>query len=273
LNAIGFQYDRVFMLIDANNKFVSQRTYPKMALIATQIDTNLATLTVSAPGVPTDLTFPLDIQIGDERGVFAATPIEVTVWGDVCQAYEVVTAGPWFSKVLQLDGLRLVRISPDFKRNTDPRYAPNGQTAFSDGYPFLIASQESIDDLNSKLSKPIAMINFRPNIVCRSGGVAFAEDTWRDIIFQSPGSGTVIPMSVVKPCSRCKVPTNDPVTGILDPENQPTRAMQNFRSGSALGLENPKWRKEVFFGQNLDHGSRGEGQISVGDTVRVLTRQ
>jgi uncharacterized protein YcbX len=34
----GFLFDRIFMIIDKESKFVSQRTYPKMALIATAID-------------------------------------------------------------------------------------------------------------------------------------------------------------------------------------------------------------------------------------------
>ena len=33
----GFKYDRLFMLVDSKMKFISQRTFPKMALIEVQI--------------------------------------------------------------------------------------------------------------------------------------------------------------------------------------------------------------------------------------------
>ena len=36
-------------------------------------------------------------------------------------------AASWFSEVLQTSSLRLVRMSPSFKRSTDPLYAPDGQ--------------------------------------------------------------------------------------------------------------------------------------------------
>ena len=61
-------------------------------------------------------------------------------------------------------------------RHLNPKYLPavrdafdhEPQTAFSDGWPFLILSEESIADLNTRLPKgPVqaSARNFRPNIV------------------------------------------------------------------------------------------------------------
>ena len=38
-------------------------------------------------------------------------------------------------------------------RPTDPKYAPGGETSFADGFPFLLATVESLNELNSKIGK------------------------------------------------------------------------------------------------------------------------
>jgi uncharacterized protein YcbX len=35
-------------------------------------------------------------------------------------------------------------------------------TGFADGFPFLLANQSSLDDLNDRLPTPIPMARFRP---------------------------------------------------------------------------------------------------------------
>ena len=85
------------------------------------------------------------------------------------------------------------------------------------------------------------MKNFRPNIVANAFS-PYAEDTWDSVIFES---NPPIAMNVVKPCSRCKMPTVDPSTGVFDPNNEPTRTIKKFRSGRALGFKNEEWAGEV----------------------------
>ena len=48
-------------------------------------------------------------------------------------------------------------------------------------YPFLILSQESLSDLNKRLSSPVAIRNFRPNIVIKGCNKPYEEDTWKKI--------------------------------------------------------------------------------------------
>ena len=81
------------------------------------------------------------------------------------------------------------------------------------------------------------------------------------------------------PCARCKVPTNDPDTGVLSPTNQPTKVMQVCRSGAALGMTNPKLRKHVFFGIHLAltflgnaNGDSGRVEVNCGGAVKALDR-
>jgi uncharacterized protein YcbX len=155
----GFQYDRSFMLIDHENKFISQRTHTKMCFIETSIDMNNKMLIVKAPNMDKTLSISLTNESNMEK-------INVTVWGDICEAFVLdKDICDWFNQCLGTTGLRLVKMADDCVRPTNPQYAPNSQTGFSDGYPFLLASINSLDDLNKRLQKPVSMLNFRPNII------------------------------------------------------------------------------------------------------------
>ncbi|KAM0008907.1 putative molybdenum cofactor sulfurase [Helianthus debilis subsp. tardiflorus] len=47
-------------------------------------------------------------------------------------------------------------------RHVDPNYASGFRVMFSDGYPFLVVSQESLDSLNERLQEPVPINRFRP---------------------------------------------------------------------------------------------------------------
>lgn len=57
----------------------------------------------------------------------------------------------------------------------------NSKTAFADGYPFLIASQRSLEELNRHLDVPISMHRFRPNIVVDGVCDPWEEDFWDEV--------------------------------------------------------------------------------------------
>lgn len=252
----GFCYDRLFMLVDMNNKFTSQRTFPRMSLIELEMYTKKGYMIAKAPGQS-----PCKINLEEPR---ISETLVVDVWGDSCEASEVdEDTSKWFSAFLG-SRVRLVRMTDVFVRKTDPKYAPNGQTGFSDGFPFLLVSNESLVDLNRKLDKPITMANFRPNIVVE-GGRSFEEDSWKCIIINK------LKLNVVKPCSRCQIPTIDPNTGEKDPEGRVSKALKEFRTGKQIGLSNPKWGGDLFFGQNLDHEAYEGILLSVGDSVLTST--
>lgn len=104
----GFLLDRIFMLIDEEGKFVSQRTQPKMALIDVNIDEKSELLTITAPGATSPLTIDLKSQPSSGEKSLACT-----VWGEDCTAYPIPTAGEWFSTYLGVasDHFRLVRMA------------------------------------------------------------------------------------------------------------------------------------------------------------------
>lgn len=234
----GLKYDRQWMLIDEQGQFLSQRKLPKMALIHTQIHANQ--LLVSADGQDT-LFLSLSPAHGDS--------VLSTVWGDTCLAQSVsAVADAWFSRVLNTP-TRLVYLPENVKRGVDVKYANDlDQVSFSDGFPFLIVSENALHQLNHSLEAPIEMIRFRPNLVI-SGCAAYAEDTWRHI---SIGQ---IDFRLPKPCSRCAIPGINPSTATH--EKAPLSALSAQR----------QWQHKIYFGQNALHNQCGT--LQVGDTLRI----
>jgi len=238
LETFGLQHDRRWMVIDTNQHMLTQRQQSRMCLIQVTLATNGILLT--APGI-TDLEVRQPDSI-DKR--------QVTVWKDTCTAYDAGdAAASWLSKFLNVP-CRLVYFPDDEFRAVDPNYAKAGdKTAFSDGFPILLTSIASLDDLNNKIGVPLSMQRFRPNIVV-SGNTAYAEDNWKRIKIGD------ITMRVVKPCSRCIIPSIDPQTA--DRGEQPTRALVQYR----------KKGNKVFFGQNVITDKAGI--ISVGMPIEIL---
>mmetsp|Transcript_33916 Transcript_33916/g.44739 ORF Transcript_33916/g.44739 Transcript_33916/m.44739 type:complete len:332 (+) Transcript_33916:57-1052(+) len=254
----GFKADRQWLVVtEAEGGMVTQRHKSKMALIKPELPSDSSTaLILRAPEMP-DIAVPIVKK--DKR-----SEMDVFVWGahiiGIDQGDEV---GEWLTKFLDSEDepLRLVRFKEGYVRPTDPAFAPGYQTGFADGFPFLCASEASLDDLNARLSGDVPMDRFRPNIVVK-GCKPFAEDSWAKLKIGK------IPMKIVKPCSRCKIPMIDQNTGDKGSESV-TETLQKFRTGEELNLQNPKWKNEVFFGQNVVH-DKNSGRISVGDKVQII---
>jgi uncharacterized protein YcbX len=234
----GLQYDRKWMLIDSEGKFLSQRTLPRMALIKTALTDNA--LRLSASGMP-DLLLPLLPTAGES--------ITTQIWDDQCTAQSVsAEADLWLSRFLK-SGCRLVYQPDDSIRPVDPNYGiVSDQASFSDGFAFLIISENSLTALNQAMQLNLAMSRFRPNLVI-AGCPEYAEDSWREISIAG------IDFRLPKPCSRCLVPTIDPETALTGKE--PLSTLNRLR----------KWHNKVYFGQNALHNQSGE--LSVGDTVLI----
>ena len=78
---------------------------------------------------------------------------------------------------------RLVTMPETTRRRVEPEYAINpdeDHVSFADAYPFLLISEGSLAEVNSRLETPVPMNRFRPNLVV-SDTDAFAEDGWRKI--------------------------------------------------------------------------------------------
>ncbi|TXK46441.1 MOSC domain-containing protein [Pontibacter qinzhouensis] len=236
----GFRHDRRWMLIDADNNFLTQRQHAQMALLQVRLLQN--GLEVNHKN---GLLQPLLVPFGQTEG----PELQVRIWDDTCTALEVSAAvSAWFTGALQMPA-RLVYMPAASERKVDPNYAQQNEiVGFADGYPFLLIGQASLDDLNSRLPEPVPMNRFRPNLVF-TGSAPFAEDSF--LRFRIGETH----FRVAKPCARCVVTTIDQASATKSPE--PLKTLATYR------VQN----KKVMFGQNLVHEGRGE--IRVGDELVV----
>jgi uncharacterized protein len=159
------------MLVNEAGEFLTQRELPRMALIQPQIIEN-ETLTLTAPCMPELRIIPSDT--GSRR--------QVVIWKDSCAAADQGDdIADWFSSFLGA-ACRLVRMPADTVSRVNAHYAVSeqDQVGFADGYPFLLISEASLADLNSRMAEPLPMNRFRPNIVVRDT-LPYDEDRWRTI--------------------------------------------------------------------------------------------
>ncbi len=238
----GLPWDRRWMLVDAQGKFMTARQYPTLAVVDTRLDDTA--LHVSVPGRP---ALMLPLQPEDHRLT------KVNIWRDQCDAISIgEDADAWFSDYLGVS-CHLVRMTDDLVRGVDQDYGqPGDEVSFADGFPMLLITEASLDDLNTRLEHPVSMRRFRPNLVV-DGDAPYAEDHWRRIRIGE------VEFEGVKNCSRCIFTTIDPDTGIKNPATEPLRTLSQYRRRPAGG---------VYFGQNLI--PRSGGRVRVGDAVEVL---
>ena len=243
----GFRYDRRWMLVDNNNRFISQRLYPRLALIKQELSD--FGISVRAPDMPVLIIPYPDAQVEMYEEV------EVICWDDHIKAQHINSAiDNWFSEFLDAD-CQLVFMPEDCERLVDTDFAKAQEiTSFSDGFPLLIICEESLQELNSRVDIELTINRFRPNIVIK-GCEPYGEDTLGH--FQING----IDFYAVKPCSRCVVTTVNPETGVKE-SKEPLATLAKFR----------KKDRKVYFGQNLLHklDLMADNTIAVGDKVEII---
>jgi len=200
----GFEFDRAWMVVDANGSFVTQRELPRMALIQPTLKTS--EMVLRAPGM-------LALHVALDR-VEAA--VRVKVWDDEVAAYDMGDlCAQWFSDFLGRP-LRLVRFDPEQKRLSDHRWtgALDAENGFADGFPILVASTAGLAEFNRRLlehgESAVTIARFRPNLVL-DGLDAHGEDALDEIVFATDDGP--VRLKLVKPCARCPIPDVDPATG------------------------------------------------------------
>jgi uncharacterized protein len=238
---MGLQHDRRMMVVTPEGGFLTQREFPRLALVTPKLQAG--TLELGAPNYDS-------IQVGIQT---TGVPVSVDVWKSkgVQAIDQGEEAAQWFSDWLGTT-VRLVHIADGYIRKVSSEYAINNDdhTGFADGYPILLISEEDLQDLNSRLETPVPMNRFRPNIVVK-GSEPFAEDTWNRI-----RAGDVS-LAVVKPCARCEVTTIDKNT--LETGKEPLKTLGKYR----------KHKLGAIFGQNVI--PLNEGILRLGMSVEVLS--
>jgi len=239
----GFVGDRRFMVVaEADGLFLTQRTHPRMALIETALTSTALALFSPGRGA---VNVPLNVSAGQRR---------VTVWKSTVNADDCGDEpAEWLSSFLGLP-LRLVRMGGTYQRPNLKRAAQAGDVVtFADSCPFLVLSEASLADLNSRLAVPLPMNRFRPNLVV-AGAAPYGEDAWTririgDAVFRSAG-----------PCARCPITTTDQETAVRGKE--PLKTLATYR-------RDPADPTDVNFGLNLIHETK-RGTVRVGAPVEPL---
>jgi hypothetical protein len=234
----GVPGDRGWMVVDEAGRFISQRTDPRLARIRTRLEPER--LVLEAPGL-SPLALPR-VSLGPR--------VQVTVWDDSGAAVDAGDAAAAWLGIHLGRPARLVRMDGAFDRRPNPTLAPEGALSFADAFPVLVISRASLDDLSARLTAPIRMNRFRPNLVLDGCG-PFEEDRWRRIRM-----GDAI-LRLVKPCTRCVATTVEQETA--EGGHEPLRTLATFRRWAGGG---------VIFGQNAV--VEVAGAVRVGAVVEVL---
>jgi uncharacterized protein YcbX len=223
--ATGFEHDREWLIVRPDGRFMTQREDPRLALIEPTLADEALQLRV--PG-GVELRVPFDAQ-GKE--------VEVTCWKDRCAAFDAGDEAAAFLTRYLGAPYRLVRFDARRKRLSNAQWTPGVEALnqFTDGFPWLLISEASLEDLNSRLSRQLPMNRFRPNIVV-NGLPPFGEDRVHELVADG------VRLRRAKPCARCIVTTTDQATGTRD-SDEPLRTLAKFRFDREL--------KGVLFGQNM----------------------
>lgn len=229
LTETGLEFDRAWMVVDAQGHFLTQRALPRMALIQPQLKTY--EMVLRAPGM-------LALHVALDQ---VEAPLRVKVWDDEVAAYDMgAVAAQWFSDFLGTPA-RLVRFDPEQRRVSNLKWTEGVEALnqFSDGYPVLVLSEASLAQLNEKLTTQgaaaVDMARFRPNVVLghASDGQALAphDEDRVDVLHIATEEGAVR-LKPVKPCPRCPIPNIDPATAASSPEVGDT--LQGYRQDARL---------------------------------------
>lgn len=258
----GLAHDRRWMLVDDAGQFMTQRQWPRMALIHTALDAQ--SLLLSAPGTE-PLRVPLD---GSELSDAVES---VVVWSAAVPARaESDRVNAWFSRFLGR-GCRLFKVDLEARRTPNPEWVSRWLAAhpdladefegdhvfgFADGYPILVTNQASLDELNVRLAaqggSPASMIRFRPNIVVQGDDWA-AWDEDHTAFLQAGAAG----LALVKPCARCPIPNVDPDTAATGDEPGATLAALHTKETG------------VIFGMNAIVAQTRPLTLKIGDPVEI----
>ncbi|HQV06741.1 MAG TPA: MOSC domain-containing protein [Chitinophagaceae bacterium] len=236
LTSTGFKYDRLWMLVDADNTFITQRQIPQLALFNISMSDEKITIQFGNQAI--------DIFKNENNNDI----MHCNIWGEQVQAIrEDAAVNQWFSDILNTKVSLVRKTGVGRPVNNHPDWSVN----FPDAHQYLILGENSLHHLNEKLSKKLPVNRFRPNIVF-TGGQVHIEDDWQEIQIGDSR------FAITKACGRCKITTNDQASGIMSTE--PLKTLSTYRQ-----VDN-----KVLFGQYLKLLSSQNYEIRIGDLVSVI---
>ena len=239
----GLLYDRHWAIFDKTGNLLTAREYPNLLKLVTFARDEKLDVYVDGEH---QLSMPYEHEGGPQK--------TVDIWG---VSGTGVTLGPtvnqWFSHFLGTS-CEIVYLNEESSRPVHIDYGgkPGDVVSYADELPVMLLSVETVDELNEKLRSPVAIAQFRPNLVV-SGVKSAAEDTWKRIKVGG------CELEITKQCKRCVFATINPETRHVHKTQAPLRTLSTYRrhpeGGVAMGVYAIP---------------RITGTISVGDTIEVL---
>lgn len=253
LTPLGFLWDRHWMLIDEQGKFLTQRKIPAMVLIRTQL--NNTHLILSKGGID-DYHLPLNYPREN-------TTREASIWKDSCNViFEEASVNAWLQQALNIElPVFMVRMKKDTRRSQAKAnlLGKETHTLFADAAPFLISNSASLDIVNQALTQKsmdtVSIEQFRPNIVIK-GIEAFEEHNIQQL------NHADYTFKHCYPCQRCVMTTINLDSAQAHPKQEPFISLMSINTM-------PDNAKAPAFGENAIL-TKGEGkQIQLGDTLTL----
>ncbi|XP_050070586.1 mitochondrial amidoxime reducing component 2-like isoform X2 [Anopheles maculipalpis] len=253
---LGLLRDRIFMVVKSEDgKFITGRSHPTLVLVQPAFDEQYERMTLSAPGM-------MDIVVNVKQ-LLETVPGKFSVWDQPVAAVDCgEEVARWLSRfILSEDfGLRLVYYPLECptrpvreKNRIHALLTARDSGALHDATSYMLVSEASVADVNSRLEKPVPALQYRANILVKGPG-AFEEDNWKWIRI-----GETVYRNV-KPCTRCLFTNVDPETGVSNPAQEPLNTLRKYRLKPGLG-------SSPVVGMQM--GIRTLGSIGLGDTVYV----
>uniref|UniRef100_A0A2K5Z7W1 Mitochondrial amidoxime reducing component 1 n=1 Tax=Mandrillus leucophaeus TaxID=9568 RepID=A0A2K5Z7W1_MANLE len=248
-----FENGRFWLVINQEGNMVTARQEPRLVLISLTCDGDILTLSAA---YTKDLLLP--IKTPTTNAVRKCRVHGLEIEGRDCGE----AAAQWITSFLKSQSYRLVHFEPHMRPRHPHQIAdlfrPKDQIAYSDTSPFMILSEASLADLNSRLEKKVKATNFRPNIVI-SGCDVYAEDSWDELLIGD------VELKRLMACSRCILTTVDPDTGVMS-RKEPLETLKSYRQCDPS--ERKLYGKSPLFGQYFV--LENPGTIKVGDPVYLL---
>ena len=209
LERCGLRHDRRWAILGPGARVLTQRDLPAMARIeATPTGSGLRLEAAGQDGI---------------EAVPAGLPIRLTVWGVQVPAISAnPDASEWLARALGTPCTLAYLADPAARPVTPDLARPGDVVSLADGFPLLVATTGSLQALNQRLSTPVPMARFRPNIVLE-GAPAWAEDDWSHL------EAGPVRLRLASPCARCAVIAVDQQTGALAPRKEPLRTLGRIR--------------------------------------------
>ncbi|CAI4225920.1 unnamed protein product [Auanema sp. JU1783] len=258
----GSLRDRYFQVVDGNTGlFYTARQKPKMVLIEADIKDNL--LIVSLPDGKTSY---IDLnEVKKNKKIIRTTLFDkkkqdgYDCGDEISKLLSEFIDEPNTRLVAYDDHLYSERTMISKKEWWMNNPVPNrkDEVAYVDFAPYLIMTEGSLNDLNTRLEEKVTHQRFRPNIVIDKCP-AYDEDKWAELKIGD------VRLECFCPCTRCVLTTVDPETGIRDKENQPLKTLRSYRI-SPEGCMRKEFKDDPIFGVNA--GLVKPGFIHIGQVV------